>query len=159
MSFCQRLKPTSRPRPRSIKIWYWSWFGQKIQFSFLASLHTFLLLFIHSHAFKSSLFQLLNKYVSANQLPFGCQFISLQNNHRPHEQHNFELLEPSRRGQTSTVIILNRNTARFQIPGRGELPNVGYTGMCQQPGSIFHLQKSRTGPKFLKFYSRTGPTF
>ena len=42
---------------------------------------------------------------------------------------------------------------------RGGLPDVGYTGMCHQPGSIFHLQKSRTGPKFLKFYSRTGPTF
>ena len=43
--------------------------------------------------------------------------------------------------------------------GGGELPNVEYRGMCHQPGSIFHLQKSSTGPKFLKFYSRTGPTF
>ena len=43
--------------------------------------------------------------------------------------------------------------------GGGELPNVMYTGMCHWPGSIFDLQKSRTGPKFLKFYSRTGPTF
>ena len=43
--------------------------------------------------------------------------------------------------------------------GGGEFPNVGYMGMCHRLGSIFHLQKSRTGPKFLKFYSRTGPTF
>ena len=42
---------------------------------------------------------------------------------------------------------------------RGGLPNVGYTGMSHRPGSIFHLQKSRIGPKFLKFYSRAGPTF
>ena len=32
--------------------------------------------------------------------------------------------------------------------GGGVLPNVGYTGMCHRPGSIFHFQKSRTGPKF-----------
>ena len=43
--------------------------------------------------------------------------------------------------------------------GGGELPDVGYMGMCHWPGSIFDLQKSRTGPKFLKFYSRTGPNF
>ena len=45
------------------------------------------------------------------------------------------------------------------ISPRGQLSNVRYTGMCHRPGSIFQLQKSRTGPKFLKFYSRTGPTF
>ena len=44
-------------------------------------------------------------------------------------------------------------------PRGGELPNVGYTGMCHRPGSIFHLQKSRTGSKVLKFYSRIGPIF
>ena len=31
---------------------------------------------------------------------------------------------------------------------RGELPYVGYTGIYHRPGSIFHFQKSRTGPKF-----------
>ena len=41
----------------------------------------------------------------------------------------------------------------------GGLPNVGYTGMCHRQGSIFHLQKSRTGAKFWNFYSRTGPAF
>ena len=41
----------------------------KIKFSFMASLHTFLSWSIHSHTFKSSLFQLLSKYNSANQLP------------------------------------------------------------------------------------------
>ena len=30
----------------------------------------------------------------------------------------------------------------------GDLPNVGYMGMCHRPGSIFHFQKSRTGPEF-----------
>ena len=45
----------------------------------MVSLHTFLWRFIHSHGFKSSLFQLLNNYVSANQLPkllMLCQFSS-----------------------------------------------------------------------------------
>ena len=54
-------------------------------------------------------------------------------------------------------ILLDRSLP----PGVGELPDVGYMGMCHRPasaGSIFHLQKSRTGPTFLKFYSRTGPT-
>ena len=37
------------------------------------------------------------------------------------------------------------------IPGGGELPYVGYTGKCHRPGSIFHFQKSRTGPKFWGF--------
>ena len=54
------------------------------------------------------------------------------------------------------------------LPSTGA-PYVGYTGMCHQPGSIFHFQKSRTGPNFevllqnmpylLKFYSRTGCFF
>ena len=44
------------------------------------------------------------------------------------------------------------------LPG-GELPDIGYTGMCHRPGLIFHHQKSKTSPKFFKFYSRTGPTF
>ena len=30
--------------------------------------------------------------------------------------------------------------------------NVGYTGMCHRPGSIFHFQKSRTGPDFGTFF-------
>ena len=38
------------------------------------------------------------------------------------------------------------------IPGGGGgLPYVGYMGMCHRPGSIFHFQKSRTGPKFWGF--------
>ena len=32
--------------------------------------------------------------------------------------------------------------------GGGQLPNVGYMGMCHQPGLIFHFQTSRTGPEF-----------
>ena len=28
------------------------------------------------------------------------------------------------------------------------LPNVGYTGMCHRPGSIFHFRKSRADPDF-----------
>ena len=36
-------------------------------------------------------------------------------------------------------------------PRGGELPYVRYTGMCHRPGSSFHFQKSRTGPKFLNF--------
>ena len=51
----------------------------------------------------------------------------------------------------------------------GGLTNVGYTSMCHRPGSIFHFQKSRTGPQILnffrnrlyllKFYSRTRSFF
>ena len=43
--------------------------------------------------------------------------------------------------------------------GGGRLPNVRYTGMCHRPWSIFHFQKSRTGPQVLRFYSRTGSFF
>ena len=50
--------------------------------------------------------------------------------------------------------------------GEGELTNVGYTGMCHRPGSIFHIQNRpqifnffRNRLYFLKFYSRTGPFF
>ena len=66
---------------------------------------------------------------------------------------------------SSLMLVINRYSMKRMVlahrepQGGGGLPNVGYTGMCHRPGSIFHLQKSRTGPKFLKFYSRTGPTF
>ena len=43
-------------------------------------------------------------------------------------------------------------------PGGG-LPYVGYTGMCHRPGSIFHFQKSRTGPKFWSFTSEQALPF
>ena len=51
---------------------------------------------------------------------------------------------------------ISRNLSRQSLsissgsPGGGgeELPYVGYTGMCHRPGSIFHFQKFRTGPKF-----------
>ena len=68
----------------------------------------------------------------------------------------------SDRGHRVRIIL-----ARW-IPGGEGLPNVGYTGMCHQPGSICHFQKSRTGPilnfevllqnrpYFLKIYYRTG---
>ena len=41
----------------------------------------------------------------------------------------------------------------------GELPNVGYTGMCHRPGSIFHFQKPRTSPKFWSFTPEQAPLF
>ena len=56
-------------------------------------------------------------------------------------------------------LLDNSKTSWDFSGGGGELPNVVYTGICHWPGSIFDLQKSRTGPKFLKFYSRTDPTF
>ena len=58
--------------------------------------------------------------------------------------------------RTTRILLYMPILKWYLSPQGGELPNVGYTGMCHQPGSIFHLQKSRTGPKFLKFYSRTG---
>ena len=36
--------------------------------------------------------------------------------------------------------------------GRGELPYVGYMGICHRPGSIFRFQKSRTSPEFWTFF-------
>ena len=53
--------------------------------------------------------------------------------------------EGSKAEKTNRAAFRNRESA----PGEGGgLPNVGYTGMCHRPGSIFHFQKSRTGPKF-----------
>ena len=43
--------------------------------------------------------------------------------------------------------VMEGATIYHTLGGRG-LPYVGYTGMCHRPGSIFHFQKSRTGPKF-----------
>ena len=43
--------------------------------------------------------------------------------------------------------------------GRGGLPNVRYTGMCHRPGSIFHLQKSRTGPQIFEVLLQNRPYF
>ena len=81
----------------------------KIRLSFMASLHTFFLQFIHSHTFKSSL-------SSANQLPKIMPVNLSSFLHHQEVARSSTRLRPFQRSKHQYSCILNRNTMHFQMP-------------------------------------------